>query len=422
MSVDTTADFRRHFYAPDDPRISGLKGLDARGYREAAKADAFTGELIRGWEPLYFQPFRGVTNNGSLREGLYRLQPARTGEEAPVAAMTAAGHEMLAYLSPEQREKLSYSPDAVEWQTWANPEFMQHDTGLRLEEQDERTRQLVLALVEASLSPRGYELVRALMRINGFLGEEVGLPALMNEYSYNIALYGQPSLSEPWGWQLFGHHVALNCLVVGTQMVITPIFFGAEPNGIDHGPFAGTYVFTERIALARRLMETLPAPQRAEAQIYEHMVDPTMPEGRIHPGDERHLAGAFQDNRVIPYEGIRVRDMNEQARRLVDAIIADFTAYLPDGLAAARRREIASHYDETWFSWIGGYGPADPFYYRLQSPVLVLELDHHCGVFLNNKEPAPFHIHTLMRTPNGNDYGRELLRQHQTAYSTGTGT
>ena len=67
------------------------------------------------------------------------------------------------------------------------------------------------------------------MRINGFLGDIVELPQLMNEFSYNFALYGVPSIIEPWGWQLFGHHVALNVLVVGTQLVVSPVFLGAKP-------------------------------------------------------------------------------------------------------------------------------------------------------------------------------------------------
>src|SRR3712207_7560878 len=40
--------------------------------------------------------------------------------------------------------------------------------------------------------------------------------------------------------------------------------------------------------------------------------DPAMPPGRVHPGDERHLAGAFQDNRVIPVEGVRVAELSEE--------------------------------------------------------------------------------------------------------------
>jgi hypothetical protein len=76
-------------------------------------------------------------------------------------------------------------------------------------------------------------------------------------------------------------------------------------------------------------------------------------------------------------------------------------------------RRIRQRLDETFFSWIGGFGDEDPFYYRIQSPIIIVEFDHHRGVWLLNKEPAKYHIHTLIRTPNGNDYGRELLRQFQ---------
>ena len=74
-----------------------------------------------------------------------------------------------------------------------------------------------------------------MMLINGFLGEVVDLPTILNTYSYNIALYGDPDLRAPWGWQLYGHHCALNCLVVDGRMALSPVFLGAEPNEIDAG-------------------------------------------------------------------------------------------------------------------------------------------------------------------------------------------
>ena len=43
--------------------------------------------------------------------------------------------------------------------------------------------------------------------------------------------------------------------------------------------------------------------------------------------------------------------------------------------------------------------------------VLIAELDHHCGVFLDYDTPKTFHIHTVLRTPHGNDYGRAWVRQ-----------
>ena len=92
-------------------------------------------------------------------------------------------------------------------------------------------------------------------------------------------------------------------------------------------------------------------------------------------------------------------------------IVERFVAVLPAGPRAARLREVGEHLGETWFCWIGGHQRGDVFYYRVQSPVIIVELDHHCGVFLDYNTPKNFHIHTVMRTPHGNDYGRAYVRQ-----------
>jgi hypothetical protein len=408
-------EFRQYLFPHDHPRLAEVRGLDPYTYGEFAKEPGtFTGGLVEGWAPLYRAPFRGVTEDGTLREGLYPLTPAEPGEEAPVPAMVAAARDLLAALSPGDRERITFDVDAVEWQTWANPEFMQFDTGLRLDAQPPRVREAVLRLVRASLSPEGAELVHAAMLVNGFLGDVVDLPRVLAEWSYNVALYGEPDLRAPWGWQLYGHHCAVNCLVVEGRMVVSPVFVGAEPDEIDEGPHAGVSgLFADRVEAGLAVMAALTPQQRAAATVYAQMVDPAMPPGRVHPGDERHLAGAFQDNRVIPVEGVRVADLSAEARARVLDVVAAFVRLLPAGPRAAHLREVEAHLDETWFSWIGGHAPGDVFYYRVQSPVVIAELDHHCGVFLDYDTPQPFHVHTVLRTPHGNDYGRAWVRQWQ---------
>jgi hypothetical protein len=408
-------EFRQYLFPHDHPRLAEVRGLDPYAYREHARTPGtFTGGLVEGWTPLYRQPFRGVTEDGVLRQGLYPLEPARPGEEAPVEAMVAAAHDLLAALSADDRARVAFPVDAVEWQTWANPEFMQFDTGLRLEFQPSEVREKALALLRVSLSPEGFTSVRAMMLVNGFLGDVVELPTVLGEWSYNIALYGTPDLHAPWGWQLFGHHCAVNCLVVDGRMVVSPVFLGAEPDEIDEGPHAGLAdLFADRIDAGLAVMAALPEAQRSQATVYAQMVDPAMPPGRVHPGDERHLAGAFQDNRVIPSEGLRIAEASEDARRRVLDVVATFVRLLPEGPRAARMREIEAHLDETWFSWIGGHQPGDVFYYRVQSPVVIAELDHHGGVFLDYDTPKTFHIHTVLRTPHGNDYGRAWVGQWQ---------
>ena len=43
--------------------------------------------------------------------------------------------------------------------------------------------------------------------------------------------------------------------------------------------------------------------------------------------------------------------------------------------------------------------------------MIIAENDHHAGVWLNNRLPARFHVHTTLRMPNGNDYGKALIAQ-----------
>jgi hypothetical protein len=78
----------------------------------------------------------------------------------------------------------------------------------------------------------------------------------------------------------------------------------------------------------------------------------------------------------------------------------------------ARMSDVERHIAQTHFCWAGSIDEESAFYYRIQSPVVMIEFAHHKGVLLNNETPQRFHVHTIVRTPNGNDYGMDLLRLH----------
>ncbi|MEK9647349.1 MAG: DUF3500 domain-containing protein, partial [Alphaproteobacteria bacterium] len=245
-----------------------------------------------------------------------------------------------------------------------------------------------------------------------FLGELIGAPLVLGEWSYIFCLFGEPSETEPWGWQLFGHHLCLNCFLLGGQMTLTPAFMGAEPAYGEQGRYDGIRLFEDEERKGLALMRSLGANQRTRAIVAHSMIGGDLPEGRRHFADNLHLGGAHQDNRVVPYEGLIVSAMSKpQQRDLLDLVEA-YLITLPDGPRAARMSEVERHLADTHFCWIGGTDEESTFYYRIQSPVTFIEFDHHTGVFLDNKEPAKFHVHTIVRTPNGNDYGIDLLRLH----------
>jgi hypothetical protein len=396
--------YRDHLHDVEDPVLAQYRGQSYGDFSAERTAPPFVQELLGAWERLYREPYRGVTADGHVLPGLYPRPGGGHGEPA----LRIAAERVLAVLDPGERDRYRYDLDAREWRAWSNPEFMIHDVGLRLEDIDDAKVDAILGLVRACLSPEGYARVRELMALNAFLGELVQLPTIMNERSYFTALFGTPSDDTPWGWQLFGHHVAINFVVVAGRQVIAPVFLGAEPAVRDDGRPS---VFAAREEIAVRLASSLTPSQRQEAVVYESVLDPAMPADRLHPADERHVAGAFRDNRVIPYEGVRADQLDDGQRRLLGAIVEDALLLLTEPQRRLTLADYEAHVGETYFAWYGATDGSTPFYFRVHSPVILAEHDHHAGVWLANQLPARFHVHTTLRLPNGNDYGRAYVTQ-----------
>jgi hypothetical protein len=397
-------------YLPDlnTPRFQVMRTQDAHEYAEAfktGKIPPWLHALYTHWRELLQEPFRGVTfDDGTVRQNLFSIQD----EQIPITRITETATHLLSLLTPRQQETLCYHIDSPEWRTWSNPEFLLSDKGLRLDEVSPTIRTAILAILQATLSPEGYEKAISAMRINHYLGELVESPKVMNEFSYNFVLFGRPSATRPWGWSFYGHHLCLNIFLYRGQIVASPWFTGAEPNEIDQGPWKGTRILHVEERLGLELMQSLKPDLQAKAQVYKDMHDEAMPPGRWNKDDQRHLCGAYRDNRIVPNEGIRATQLSESQKSTLYDILAQYLLYLPTRARELKLSHIKQFEDETYFSWIGGFGNDDPFYFRIQNPVVLVEFDHHSGVFLNNEEPRKFHVHTLLRTPNGGDYGMAL--------------
>jgi hypothetical protein len=218
-----------------------------------------------------------------------------------------------------------------------------------------------------------------------------------------MSVMGTPSADGPWGWQIDGHHLIVNCFVLGDQIVMTPMFLGSEPVAAHEGPYAGTRVFQaeERGGLA--LMRALTPEQRRQATIAAEL-----------PGEV--FTAAFRDNFELKYEGIRGDVLSSGQQRLLLDVLETYVGRIRPGHAAIRLGEVKRHFAETHFAWMGGADEDSVFYYRIHSPVILIEFDHQRGIAFDNDTPSRHHIHTVVRTPNGNDYGRDLLRQHHARF------
>jgi hypothetical protein len=362
----------------------------------------------KGVEKLLSTPFKGVTTDGSIVPGLFALKP----EAAPTREILGAARALIALLGPEQKKKVCLPLDSRERQLWQNSIVRYEDFGLRFDEVPGALKVAAMAVVKASLSAAGYRKTRNLMKLNAFLGELVGAPRLLGEWCYQLHLFGEPSATEPWGWQLSGHHLIITCFILGEQMTLTPTFMGAEPRSVDEGKYAGVAAFEDEESFGLQFARNLTAEQKRKAVFSETLVADRLPPGRHQGNDGMSFGGRYNDNAVVPYEGVSGAELDPQQRQALLDLAKCYLSALPSGPFAARMEDVERHLLETHFCWAGGMGEDSAFYYRIQSPVVMIEFDQHKGVVLNNPEPEKFHVHTIVRTPNGNDYGMDLLRLH----------
>jgi len=340
-------------------------------------------------------PFRGIRANEPARDDLFPLRA--TGH--PLTHVVEAAKALVATMSIEQRGSCMFGLESELWYSWSNFNSNIFRHGLCFEDMDANQRELAFSLMRHCLSAQGFETARNIMKLNHSLGELCAAPLDYGEFFYWLSFMGNPSATEPWGWQIDGHHLAINCVVIGDQMVLSPVFFGSEPNSADWGKYAGLRVLKEEEELGYRLMEVLSPEQRAVATL-----------GLRLPFDV--FATSFRDNMDLDYEGIVARELTDAQKDKLSEIIRHFLMRERPGHAELHLAEALACLEETRFAWIGPFDPVSPFYYRVHSPVLLIEFGHQPGVAFANEDFTRWHTHTLLRIPNGNDYGKALLRQY----------
>jgi hypothetical protein len=342
------------------------------------------------------EPFKGITNNGEVIPGLFRIQ--KTG--ISTQSIREAAEAFLASLTPEQRGKTLFPVDTDQWRKWSNihPTLMRHGTALFQMTDAQRAR--AFALLRESLSQRGFEEALDLMHLNETVQEMTGRLDEYGEDLYWLSIMGRPSATEPWGWQWDGHHLIINYFILSDQVVMTPAFLGAEPVHAKSGKYAGVRAFKADEDHGLALARTLSDAQRGKTVI--------APETS---GED--FTTAFRDNLVLDNAGIRYDELTSPQHDLLLRLVNYHVARMRHGHAELKLEEVKRHLEDTYFCWMGGTENDSTFYYRVQSPVIIVEFDHQRGIaFRERTTPYKDHIHVTVRTPNGNDYGKDLLRRH----------
>jgi len=170
------------------------------------------------------------------------------------------------------------------------------------------------------------------MRLNETLAELSDDHEFLGEWLYFITIMGKPSATDPWGWQLDGHHAIINYFVLGDQVVMTPHFFGSEPVKATSGKYKGVEILQQEQNEGLEMLRGLPEAARRKAVL------------NFSKTGNNNLTEAFKDNVVLDYAGVRAADLEGPARKRLTDLMHLYLSNMPEGHAAREdERGAAAH-------------------------------------------------------------------------------
>lgn len=261
------------------------------------------------------------------------------------------------------------------------------------------------SLMQLFLSAEGYQKVNEITVLaEGFLNQINSNDWDPNKYY--ITLFGDPILSGSWGFQLDGHHCAINFLVHGENVSIVPAFLGSEPTV---GTFDNTSfdIFKDERDLALALYDGFTINENAAA--VSNGSAATMIVGPP-SGDSDEFAGNYDYSQFA--NGLKYSNMSMTTQANLVLLMKEYVYNLNTTFADIWWSDIMANIDDTYFVWLDNVDTPTtqtPFYYRIYNPYLWVEYNMEPPVGQGIEEWN--HAHTITRIPNnpattnGGDYG-----------------
>ena len=304
------------------------------------------------------------------------------------------------------------SPSRVGWH------FIPMDKrkGLMLGDMNDAQRTAALRLLRAALSEAGYGKANRIMLLEEVLNEMENSKGRWerNPQRYFVTLFGNPGTENPgtekpgtekpgtekpgaedpdnrWGLSFEGHHLSLNFVCRGDQVLdSTPQFLASNPATIMNETTVtlgkGTAVLSREEQVGFKLVNSLNDEQQGVAIISDEA-----------PAEIR-FAGEAQPTPVVA-DGIEYSKLDETQQGIFRDLVRTYTDVTAGPIAKARVDQIQTDgWDNVRFAWAGALKPGIGHYYRITGKRFLIE-------FVNTQsDPAgnpANHIHCVYRDLTG---------------------
>ncbi len=304
--------------------------------------------------------------------------------------LSEAATDFLNSLKPEQKKEAQFEFTNEERFNW---HFIPRDRkGIPFKSLDKSQRDRAHAVLDSTLSQRGYIKATTIMSLENVLKEiEQGKGPVRDPERYFISIFGTPSATNAWGWRLEGHHLSINITAHGNSIAGTPTFFGSNPGEVQSGPKKGLRILANEEDWGRQLIKSCNQSQRAVALIATN-------------APKEIFTGAQRDIQPLEPAGLSYAKMDALQQETLLKIIHEYIdRYRSEIVQSDFERIEKAGRDKITFAWAGGMERGQAHYYRIQGPTFLLEYDN----IQNNAN----HVHAVWRDFQ-DDFGRDLLKEH----------
>jgi len=297
-----------------------------------------------------------------------------------------AGNAFLDSLDKELRSKARHALASPERTQWTNLPARPDAGGVRFGELNADQVRAACDLMATLMSPSGYQkMIDIMIADDQLLNGGRPRQGFGTEY-FSIVIFGKPSSTDPWGFQLDGHHVGVNISVKGSDYSMSPSFIGTQPETFKVGKEISP--MKNEVKDAYDFLGLLDDGQSKKAVLSDTR------------GDLR--AGPGADWRIPTAEGLDASELDSTQKRQLLKLISNWLDNMPKDFAAARLESIEKELPKMKFGWRGSKDFGKSFSFSIQSPSLIIE--HACQG--NSRRPRE-HMHSIYRNPS-NEYGLQI--------------
>ena len=305
--------------------------------------------------------------------------------------------EFLNTLDPELKSRTIFAMDSEERLNFHFVPIIRK--GPTFHDFNDKQKNAAMALLRGSLSNEGFRKTKEIIALENVLLEIEGGKFKMPDGSpgrdalnYHFCVFNDPATQQFWGWRFEGHHISFNFVASEGKIVAsTPSFLGSNPAIVREGSQKGKEVLKLETQLGFALVNSLSKEQLAKTLFSEEA--------------PREI---FTTNKQVVSNldppGISYSDLTKDQKEALEKLLMVYLNNYESGFSQSLLDKIkTSGMNRLSFAWAGSLVPGKGHYYRIQSPVILIEYD--------NTQNNANHVHTAVRDLT-NDFGRDLLKEH----------